>query len=251
MRLTSLRVALFAIALLALFSPSTTAITEVGLTVSLSVSPEGSAHVNERYSMFLDTDREIEEFIQFQNFGQNTIVGWRRFVPLLRFHFAGPTSPSNTKVTARRLLNIGLRSAVIELEYDLNGSIFLQGKEGSRVTRFQLEQKYLSFDSTGNGEVLLSPLETLEFVLPTRARVDSKSSPYPTEIEGNAVRWVGPITSKWDFQYTLEQSLEDEVNAFFKELWQQAYAIVPTLLPFALVLLVAAFLFNKLYRQRK
>lgn len=246
------RLVFFLLAIVVALGPSASAITDVGLTVSVTVAPEGSAHVNERYSMFLDTDREIEEFIQFQTFGQNTIVGWRRFVPRLRYHFGGFTAPLSTKVTARRLLNIGLRSAVLELEYDLSSSVFSKSKEGSRVTRYRLEPQYLSFENTGNGEVVLSPLETLEFALPAKAKVDfQKASPYPTEIGGNSVRWVGPITSKWEFQYTLEKALEDEVSDFFNDLYQQAYSLVPTLLPLALILLVAAFLFNKLYGGRK
>lgn len=243
---------LTAFLLAAVVVPGASAITEVGLTVSSSVAEDGTAHVNERYSFFLDTNREIEEFTQFQSFGQNTIVGWRRILPSLRYHLGGSTAPSKPKVTARRLLNIGLRSAVIELEYDLAGSVFSQSREGSRVTRFKLGQQYLSFESTGSGEVILSPLDTLEFVLPPNARMDlRKASPYPTEIDGNAARWVGPITSKWDFEYTLEKALEDEVSDFFKEFYQQAYSLVPTLLPVALVLLVAAFLFSKLYGRRK
>jgi len=99
---------------------------------------------------------------------------------------------------------------------------------------------------------VLSPLQTLEFILPSKAKIDlKKASPYPTENDGNTVRWVGPITSKWIFQYTLEKALEDEVSDFFKDFYKQAYSLVPTLLPIALILLVSAFLLNKFHGVRK
>lgn len=237
---------------LVLLSLPASAITEVSLTASVSIAPDGSGHVTEKYSIFLDTDREVEEFTHFQSFGQNTITGWRKFVPRLRYHIGGPASPSNAKIFARRVLDISLRSAVVELEYDLNASLFSQEKVGGRMTRYSFEPSFLSFESTATGEVILSPLDTLEFLLPTKAKFDSKSiSPRPAEVSGETVRWTGPVTSWWQFSYVLEKALEDEVSDFFKELSQTLAALVPSLLPIALVLLVAAFLFNKLVMSRK
>jgi|GEM_PF-1243685 len=253
MLMEKLSACFLALALIVVVLPfSSKAITDVPLTVSVTISSDGSAHILETYSFFLDTDKDIDEFSHLQSFSQNTIASWRQFVPRLRYHVGGPAAPSNTKISARRLLNVGFRSASLELEYDISAPLFTEEKIGSRLSRYSLNPSFLSFDSTATGEIILSTLDFIEFKLPARAKIEPQTlSPKPTDLREGYASWAGPVSSKWKFSYTMEESLEDEVKSFFDELYRSVSALVPTLLPFALVLLILGFLASKLAGRSK
>ena len=230
---------------LVVFSPAH-AYTEVSTIVNVQVQPDGTAHVSEKYSLFLQSEAEVEEFENLRKFGSNTVVSWRRFLPSMKYHLSTGVTPLDTRVSARRLFDIGARSAAIELSYYVQRPLFNATQTLGRTTTYELKAGVIAFDRTEGDVTNLPPTVTLEFELPENARPDKASiSPPASSVEGNTVQWVGPLAGTWRLAYTLETPLGVEVSEYFTHLYAQAYEFIPTFLPIALVLLLAAFVYSK------
>ncbi len=239
---------LAAIFFLLLALSSARAYTEVSTLVTVEVNPDATAHVHERYSLFLTNDSEVEVFENLRKFGPNTLAGWKRFLPILRYHVAGSFTPGNTRVSARRLFDIGARSAAIELDYDAPVALFKTAQVAGRTTKYELLQEFLAFDRSAN-EIILSPTTALEFVLPRGSvLVKTSVSPPASSFGEGRIQWVGPLTGSWSLAYTVEKPLGEEVSEYFTGLFANAFSQIPVLAPLALLLLVAAFLYNKYVR---
>ncbi len=229
---------------------SSHAYTTLGIEVDLSIQEDGTAHVKERYALLLESDAEIETFENYRTLGQNTIIEWRRFVNELKYHITSRVTPANTKISARRLLELGRRSVVLELEYDINSPVVTTQKLASRTTLYTLTPSVLSFDTTATGETVLPNVASLVIDVPPSARIQAGNiSPDPARIAGNQVVWVGPLTSRWRFSYTMEETLSDEVSMFFTDMYDQAANLIPLLLPIGLLVLVAGFIYSKFGRS--
>ncbi len=227
------------------------AYTEVSTIVDAQVQPDGTARVSERYSLFLQSEAEVEEFENLRKFGPNTVVSWRRFLPSMKYHLTTGVTPLDTRVSARRLFDIGARSAAIELNYYLQNPIFNATQTLGRTTTYTLYPNAIAFDRTENGVINLPPTVTLEFELPENARVVKAAvSPPVSSIEDNRVLWVGPLAGAWALSYKLEKPLGVEVSEYFTNLYAQAFGLIPTFLPIALVLLLAAFVYSKTVRKQ-
>ncbi len=221
------------------------AYTEVSNVVNIEVREDGTAYVRERYSIFLLNDSEVEVFENLRKFGPNTVTGWKRFLPTLKYHVAGSFTPANTRVSARRLFDIGARSASVELEYDIEAQVFAPVLTRGRTTEYALVQELLAFERSAGGDIILSPTTALEITLPQVAKLDKKSiSPVPSSAGGNRIQWVGPLTGRWHAVYLLEKPLSDEVSDYFTNLYNSIFANIPALLPVALLVLLGAFLYK-------
>src|SRR3989338_1571555 len=137
---------LLALAVVLLAISAVHAYTEVSTIVSVNVQPDGTAHVSERYSLFLQSEAEVEEFENLRKFGPNNVVGWRRFLPSLKYHLSTGVTPSDTRVSARRLFDIGARSAAIELSYYVQNPIFNATTSIGRTTNYELNPNAIAFD---------------------------------------------------------------------------------------------------------
>lgn len=236
---------------LALLAASSVAVTELSILASITFNDDGSAQVRERYNLLLSDEREVESFENYRVYGQNNIVEWRRFSPNIRYHVSRKGTPAQPKITARRLPNIGSRSALIELEYYLAGEVAVPSKASSRVTRFNFNSSLLSLDYTAANELILpSPISIRLTPPPLGTIVRASLSPEPSAIDGNSVEWSGPITGKFSFAYLVEQQLGDEVSEYFNGLYGQGVSLIPSAVAVALVLLLASFLANKLLREK-
>ncbi len=237
--------------LLLVIGPFSKAYTQIGLTINVNFNKDGSAHVTERYSLLLDNDTETETFQNYVEFGQNTIIEWRQFLKDLNYHLSGTATPQNIKISASRLLQIGARSAEIDLDYDLPSTLTSQTKLKSRLTQYTFNQSYLNFARSTYGQTILPSGTTLIFNAPPGSIIDTSGSyPIPAETTSNSLTWVGPITARWKFDYTIEESLSDEVATYFNQLYLNIFNTIPYLLPFALVLLILAFGYSKLVKHR-
>jgi hypothetical protein len=227
------------------------AYTEVSTIVDVQVQPDGTARVSERYSLFLQSEAEVEEFENLRKFGSNTVVSWRRFLPSMKYHLTGGVTPLDTRVSARRLFDIGARSAAIELDYYVQNPIFNATQTLGRTTTYTLLPDAIAFDRTENRVTNLPPTVTLEFELPENARVEKATlAPPVSSINGNNVMWVGPLAGSWTLSYKLEKQLGVEVSEYFSNAYAQAFQLIPTFLPIALVLLLAAFVYSKTARKQ-
>jgi len=208
--------------------------------------------VKESYFLFLDDTTEREQFDSFRRFGQNTLIGWRNFFPFLKYHVSGSITPVNISITARRHTDIGVRPASIDLDYALPAPVFTSGKAGSRKTVYTLDESLLKFGRTASQDIMLTPVESLEFVLPPQAILESQSpaASSVTTLEGRKdLRWDGPVNGKWSLVYSVEKPLNEEVGEYFASLSESFMRSVPFLLPLALVALLALFLYVKYFRK--
>lgn len=238
--------------LVAVVSLPLKAYTELGTQVNVIFSDDGSAHVTERYSILLDNDTETETFQNYVAFGQSTIIEWKQFLKELAYHVSGDTTPMNTKISASRLLQVGSRSAEVVLDYDLSPKITDTKQVKTRLTLYSFDQSFLSFGRDSTGETTLPARTTLVFTAPADATLQADNTyPNPATTGGNSATWVGPLTAKWRFSYTVEQSLSGEVKAYFNSLYIYALDLVPWLLPAGLLILVVAFVYNKFVHEPK
>lgn len=241
----------FVIILITVIGPFSKAYTQIGLTVNVTFNNDGSAHVTERYSLLLDNDTETETFQNYVEFGQNTIIEWRQFLKDLNYHLSGPSTPQNTKISASRLLQIGARSAQIDLDYDLPTTATLKTKLKSRLTEYSFNQSYLNFVRSTDGQTVLPSGTTIIFNAPVNSVIESDGYyPSPAKISQISLAWVGPITAKWRFSYTVEESLSDEVASYFDSLYSNMFQMIPYILPIALALLILGFGYDKLVRTK-
>lgn len=238
-------------ALLLAFS-SASAVTDLSTIVSISLNGDGSAHVKERYDFLLEDALEIEEFEAARIYGENTILGWRRFSSGLRYHLSAAGTPLNTKISASRLLDSGSRFARIELDYEVVTSVVNEEQLGPRVKKLTLDAQLLAFDFTSSREIIFPSVFTLRIAAPSAAVVDRNAlSPEPSLLAGNTAEWKGPLTAKLSFAYTVEKPLNEEVSEYFNGLYKQGVGVIPGAVPVAIILLFVLFLANKALKQRK
>ncbi|MBI3588614.1 hypothetical protein HY095_05445 [Candidatus Micrarchaeota archaeon] len=238
------------VALIAI-SPGLKAFTEISTVMRVEVQPDAWAHVKETYVVRLDQADDVETFESLRKYGQNTLISWRNFLPILRYHIASSLTPNNTTISARRLFEVSSRTAEIELDYDVAEPIFSSEKVGSRTKRFSLQNPFLNFQRTASGEALLSGSQSFILVLPPVASFDpSKFIPSPTQSDGSTVRWSGPASGVWRISYEIEKPLGDEVSEYFSTLYAQGVSAIPAFLPLGLVALLAAFLFSRFAKNR-
>lgn len=246
------RPALFFVVLMALLlaAPLAAAATDLSLLVSIELQASGNAHVKERYNILLADAAEIEEFNSYRVLSQNTLTEWRRFSRSLKYHVVGDGVPLNPKMTVRRLLEIGARSASIELDYDVV-NIGLTKVVSPRVTQYTIDNNAFSFDLTASKELILPSGATIELLLPPTAVLNQKTlSPEASEVSSRKISWKGQLTGKWRVEYAMEKPLGDEVREYFDSLITNGINVIPVALPIVLVLLVGLFLANTFLRER-
>jgi hypothetical protein len=202
--------------------------------------------------MLLNNDTEIETFESYREFSENTLLEWKQFLSQIGYHISGNYTPNNTTITATRLEDIGARSAQLDLDYDIPSGITNSEEVKSRLTQYTFNPDFLSFPRDSTGETVLPEGFTLVFTVPDGSTWDSQYAyPAPAIAENNNATWVGPATGKWRFRYDVEESLPDEVEAYFDGLYANTLSLLPWLLPIGLLALLAGFIYNKFVLEKR
>ena len=227
---------LFAFVLLATaLAVPAAAYTDLSLEVTAHVNDDGTAHVTEKTTIFMDTQNEQEAF-DYTAIAGASISDWTKFSKNVKYHVNGAVvSP---KIAGRR---IGTNTGMIILEYDLASPIFSINQTGSRMKTFALNDGVLGFESSKAGETILPKGSSFSFEIPLDAQVVS-AYPAPSSTEKNVVSWAGThgyVVGAWKLVFQREKSLSSEVNSFFLQLYEQLISLVPPLILLAIAALVA------------
>ena len=226
---------LLAFVALAVVGALASAYTDSSLEVLVHVNDDGTAHVTEKATIFMDTQSEQEAF-DYNTLAGASISDWTRFSKNVKYHVNGPvTSP---KITGRR---IGTSTGMILLDYDVATPIFSAEQTGSRMKAFSLVNGALGFELSKAGETILPQGTILSVELPLDAQIVSVS-PAVSSSEKNVVSWSaahGYVVGTWKLVFQREKALSSEVNAFFLQLYDQAISLIPPIILLAIAALVA------------
>ncbi len=208
---------------------------DLSLEVLIKVSEDGTAHVTEKTTIFMNTQSELESFDYTVLVGAS-IADWTRFSRNVRYHVNGPVAAP--RIAGRRM---GTNTGMIILEYDLASPIFSINQTGSRLKTYALNEGVLGFDSSRAGETIISKGTVLTIEIPVDAQLVSFSPP-ASSIEKNTLSWSathGSIVGSWKLVFLREKSLSSEVNEFFVGFYEKIISLVPPLILLVIVVLVA------------
>lgn len=204
------------------------------LEVTVSVNDDGTAHVAEKATIFINNQNELEAF-DYNALVGVSIADWTRFSKNVKYHMNGPAT--FLKITGGR---ISANMGVITLEYALTSPVFLTNQSGSRTTVYELKKNVLGFESSKAGETIIPAGTVLTFELP----IDAQSPVYSPEVssrDGRVISWAashGAIVGTWKLLFQRERSLSSEVNEFFISLYKDVISLVPFIILLAIVVLV-------------
>lgn len=203
----------FVILTLAAFSSSVFAYIDQSFSVYVKVLPDGNARITEKSTFFLENQAEQDAFDYFLHQGQTTLLDWKRFSKNIGYHFSGGVS--NLHIVAAREYNIHPNAASVTLEYDAQNVMKME-KVSSRATKYTLNTLLIALISS-KGEISLGNGMSFTIELPADSEEITVSPDPGASREKNIVTWTGPIFGRWDVEFMREESLSDEVNAFFSQ----------------------------------
>ncbi len=234
--MTKIHFLLFIFSLSLLFS-LVNAYTDTSFSVTFKLSPD-KVQVIEKTVFSLDSLEDSEAFSRSLRLGRSTIVDWKRYSRNIDYHIYGPLVFVNTtRIIAKRDSALTHNPAVVEVQYEINPNILLVKKKSSRVTEYILNTSLLNLNKLRSGEIVLGNIDELSFEIPDGAGF-SIIQPDANEVLHNKVIFRGPLTSKFAFSFIIEQTLSQEVNAFFVDTYSNAANLIPLLLVVALLLFV-------------
>lgn len=247
----------FVLALIAmmLVAPLAQAYTDYSLTVKVMVKPDGTAHVNEKTVVYMDSKEEIDAFNNNLRLGKSTILDWKKFSENIRYHVGGTQGAiENLSITAGPEYTIGERARSITLDYDLASQIVNVTSIGSRTTHYALREDMLGFELSEVRQIILGNNIALSVDMPTGANIVKQDgtpqvgpAPYRYDTAANRVTWSGPMTGKWTLVFEVEEPLSNEVYAYFSNAYKQLLAA----LPIALTLVLFGVILSLLFKMRR
>lgn len=203
----------FATLFLVLFSGSAFAYLDQSFSVYSKVLDNGNAKITEKTVFFLETQAEKDAFDYYLRLGQTTLLDWKRFSKNIGYHFSGGVS--NLRIVAAREFGVHPNAASVTLEYDAERVMGLE-KISSRSTTYKLNTQLIALISS-KGDISLGNGMSFTLEVPGDAQ-NIIVSPDPGALrQKNVITWTGPIFGKWDVEFAREESLSDEVNAFFAQ----------------------------------
>jgi hypothetical protein len=231
------------------------AYTDQSLTVTVSINPDGTAHVSEKTVFYVDTDAEAQAFKDNLKLGKSTILAWKKFSDNINYHIGGnQTAVDNLTITAGPEYELAQNARSVTLDYDLVGQFMATEKVGSRTVRSTLSTDVLGFDKSDAGQTILGSNVYFIIMLPQGAVVDKNNgapqiAPYPYTYDSvnRTITWSGPSTGKWELVYDLESPLSNEVYSYFSDTYQEAIDYLPV----GLLILSAAIIIFMLVKMKR
>ncbi|MDD5317116.1 MAG: hypothetical protein PHF51_00080 [Candidatus ainarchaeum sp.] len=240
-------VILAAAALAAFAQESSTGFDDLSLTVTITVNQNGTAHVREHSEMAVSFPA-ISTYQSSVISAPATIEAWQGITGSgnLRYHVLG--TPLNTRVYPQqltRLQYINKSIAIISIEYDTSSPIFFISEIGPRKSRYTLKPvgSVFSFTNAAGAnatrpEQILPENTALKINVLPDSEVDLYATfPKPTSPQTDAqlataryYAWnatgVGIRITEFEFSFVTEESLDDEVSAYFASLQGSLTGIV-------------------------
>lgn len=254
------KAALLALLLLALpaFADNVTGFEDYALSVTITANPDGTAHVDEEVQLIV-SQNVFDLYKDSLRSTRLTIADWQNTTGSknLRYHILGANaSPVNTRIFPKplqRFQYVDKSIAVITVEYDTSGPIFLAAPAGPRKTNYTFMPQVLSFENAPEGQVLPENAVLVMNILPNSVVDLSRTFPRPTSPSApdskpsmaatyawNATGGAIPLTP-FDFGFTTEQSIDSEVSGFFASM--QAKTTELLFSNYGLLLVILAFVF--------
>ncbi|MDE1865446.1 MAG: hypothetical protein KGH94_02295 [Candidatus Micrarchaeota archaeon] len=249
MRALSLLLAVLVLGPLSLISGATP-YTVTHITVHMFLNPDTSAHVNETIQLSIG-NQSVQQY-QTNRVALNlTLSQWQQLAGTqVTEHILNPKNGNyNFDLLTGPVTEVGYNTyaADLVLSYDVN-NVSTVNQTSPRVFVYTLRSNVFNFQHGASGEVL-SPNTTLNITVPQGSRIKSVS-PIPDApaygITNNyanvtTVTWYrGEPLSAFSLVFVVNQSLRDEVLAFFTGVYK-------TLGIYAYVLIAAVILLFVLY----
>lgn len=224
---------------------------DTSLAVTLKVNLNGSAHVTEKVSLYLD--QSSEDLYNRSIFSRElTIMDWQQIThsEYLRQHIVSSVAARNMRIAPEDVVRYAygdLSSANIKLEYDIDKVVTIN-QTGPRTLLYTLNSSSLSFQPSPSGPVLPRN-NNLTILIPPDSVVAS-ISPDPTEpaiqrdysgyVRGlSNFTWRGTVPLM-EFQLTFnrEEPMDVEVMDFFDSVGGSALRLLLSAPGIVLILLV-------------
>jgi len=237
---------------------------DIGFTVTISVNNDGSARVQEDVTMLVSST-SVDQYKDSLKSTRLTMDDWAKITGSknLRYHILGEgAQPTNTRLYPKPLQYyeyVNKSLATISVEYDISGQVFTLSEAGPRKTRYGLREDVLSFENAPEGQIIpedavliihipMNSYVNLEQTFPPPSKPEGMGTTYEREYAWNATGGAIPITP-FDFEFILEETLDEEVSGFFTEMQQQ---IVDLLFSnYGLLVIVLAGIFVALFMLLK
>ena len=109
-------------------------------------------------------------------------------------------------------------------EQRINGTgLFFVKREKPRTTTYRINSEALSFTTTNIGDIIINGGVTLKIIMPKTSTV-TELNPFPENVEVklpqqiNELSWTNTILVRFVLAFQVEESLGNEVTAFFTDL---------------------------------
>ncbi len=212
------------------------------LQITIDAQKNGDANVDERISMFLDSQDSVD--LYKSGLSINDLGSWKERTGMseMRYHVsAAKVNIRNIRIRPQPLEQCnnvdGTCYATIIIDYtatplDVNGSgnsttgMFLLDKYRPRTTRYTLNPDTISTKRTESGDLLLDQYTSLTIKIPSDAKLEALQ-PIPSDLidtlelpssTNHTFTWKNAILPKMQLVYTIEDPLETEIIEFFGSL---------------------------------
>ncbi len=215
------------------------------LQITIDAQKNGDAKVNERISMFLDSQDSVD--LYKSGLSINDLASWKERTGMseMRYHVsAANVNIENVRIKPQPLERCntvdGTCYATIVIDYtaaplpQINGTnssnqttgMFLMDNYRPRTVRYTLNPDTISTKRTDSGDILLDQYTTLTINIPDDAKLEALQ-PIPLNLVGNltlpskgyhSFTWTNAILPKMELVYTIEDPLETEIIDFFGSL---------------------------------
>ncbi|MCX8200032.1 MAG: hypothetical protein N3G76_01030 [Candidatus Micrarchaeota archaeon] len=223
--------------MVAVFSGTVGAVFTYGNTnVRIYADHEGNAHVIEKISIKIDGESSAETYNS--NIAiTNDIASWktRTGIDKIRYHVNHNVAPiTNLRVIPQPLQKISLINpsyeGVLQIEYDAKG-LFEKKQVKARTYELSIVKDGLSFSTNTRGDIVLEETDYLYIILPDDVQVKAVD-PLAQNINvlsknDKEFFWKGKtILQDFRFVYVYEESLRDEVEAYFAKIKDTFYGFI-------------------------
>jgi hypothetical protein len=230
-------------------------VTHLNTTVMLNST--GAAQVKEVLTVLVSSNSSIQQYSNARISLNFTLSQWQNLIgPMLTQHIVNPTTGvSEFNLLPGPIINLtGFHTAYIIMTYEVNNATMVN-ETSPRVFHYVFNDNVLNFEHAVNGEVLY-PNASLTIILPQGSKVLSGISPLPDlPVVGASSDYQNSTQLTWDrgetlshfnLQFTLQQSLQDEVFGFFS----QVYQTLGVFLYIIIIALIAAFIMYTYYKAK-
>jgi len=240
------------------------------MDVNLYVEEDGSGHVIETITLYVDGEESMQTYSDYLSYGSNDIVDWQGVLGVsdLRYHIGGSNVIiEDLVITAGPFysLNDYAKTALVDirLDYNVKGPIdddpttdlFYVEQIKPRTKQYTFNKKSLLFEQD-SGDVILPPLTKFKIILPSNVLI-TNVKPIPVNFEGtvpyydqSTLEWKTVRLTEFTLIYEKEESLESEIVKFFDDFVQNIVILLRGPEGIAIILLVITLVVTLVYLQK-